>query len=99
MVYDLRQTVRQYEAMGPLTKEDRERWGIPSYVRLEIPLGDPIWFRTVADRLRSLATELDLLSRTGDRPPHHIAWEADRLIKSANQLIKKPAKSGRSGQD
>lgn len=97
MVYDIRQTPRQYEAMGALSDEERKRWGIPSYVRLQIPVDDPIWFRTVADQLRTLATSLDLLSRTGDRPPHHVAWEAQRLIQSANQTISRPTKSGGPG--
>lgn len=94
MVYDM-QKMRVVDA-GPVTPRELADRGLPTFVRLEIPLCDPFWYRAVASELRDLANKLDLMSRQSELKPLQAAMCAMWDIRAANQKISQPTKSSRS---
>jgi hypothetical protein len=95
MVYDMKK-LRLADA-GPVSTEELANRGLPRFARLEIPLSDPFWYRTVASELRDLANKLDLMSRQGELNPLQTAMCVLWDIRAANQKISQPTKSSRSG--
>lgn len=94
MVMDL-QEARTLDA-GPLTKAQLDSRGLPKFARLEIPINDPVaWNPRIAEALEDLAFRLRQIARTRDTGALYMAMESLWAIRTANQKISIPTKSGR----
>jgi hypothetical protein len=99
MVYDAKAFERQSE-QGFNPRE----MGVPALARLEIPVREIADYRAIADELRKLANEYDLLARQRDRPDWAVQMEAVLHVRTVTKKLKQrvqtnrcPTSSGGSG--
>ena len=74
--------------------ETRKRYGVPSYIRLEIPMESQASLRRTADYLRGLATKLEIIGERTGISETEAMINAKTEIRVTNQRIKETTKSG-----
>jgi len=90
MVYD----ARAFEKTSEQGFNPREM-GVPALARLEIPVREIADYREIADELRRLANEIDLLARQRDRPDWAVQMEAVLHVRTVTKKMKQRVKVNR----
>ena len=91
MVYDAKAFERESE-QGFNPRE----MGVPALARLEIPVREISEYRQIADELRRLANEYDLLARQRDRPDWAVQMEAVLHVRTLTKKMKQRVQTNRS---
>ena len=89
---------REPLAPGQNTEKEIERYGVPVYGRIQIPLRSQYRLRWYADYLRQLANSLDLIARDTGRDEWAALWQAWGEIQNTNRRCSPRKQTDQAGQ-
>lgn len=87
---------RVKELQKPEIRAQLDALGMPSFVRLEIPIKNPFSLRKISDELRHLALNLDQLARSSEPEEWRTMVHATVEIRAANMRISERLKIRRN---